>query len=176
MEDLQTKIPDLLYDIKTVHHEKLETVFTWMKECGADLWHTVETSAWRANFNLTVKHENEYCEDGWARDDPNFEHYYIFSWAEIMVTVPINSLQFFLQMCDQYKYWSDYRWDDYVAIKDKMEPMKERIACMKADGIFLDTDTTNQFTMEKRIHFSDCQHESCEVRLRWEIYHTFNER
>jgi hypothetical protein len=188
-DDRQTKIPDLLYDIKTAHHEKLEQVLQWMQSHGADLWNNAETDAWRADFNVTIKHENEYIECGGAIPDPNFEHYYIFSWAEIEVRVPLNSLQHFLNSCDLYKYWSDVKWGYPFFLQDgdsqvgtdlyhqqQMEEMKQGIKDMKAEGIYLETNTDNQYTMEERIHFCDYSHKYCEIRLEWRVYHTFNDR
>lgn len=178
MDDRQTKIPDLLFDISTVHAEKLAEALAWMEMWGAELWNSAESDAHRADFNLSMYHENDMIECGGAIPDPNFEHYYIVSWSEITVRVPLGSLQLFLQACDQYTYWSDTRWgyDPTDEEKEENAVHKAEIDRLRGMGIFLDTDTNNQFVMESRIHFSSYSHEYCEVRLKWEVFHTFNER
>jgi hypothetical protein len=130
MDDRQTKIPDLLLDIHTVHVEKLTEALAWMETWGAELWNDAQSDAYRADFNLSVRHENDYMShiEGGYIDDPDHNHYYVYSWSEVTVRVPLGSLQLFLQACDQYTYWSDTRWG-----YDPTDEEKEENAVHKAE-------------------------------------------
>jgi hypothetical protein len=156
----QTKLSDHIFDLMTAHAEGMGVAYKWMQDHGADLYHDATTAGERAEFNLTVHHENDYIEGGYIEDE-NYEHYYVYSWSELEVRVPLQELKGFF---DALKY--------VVGI----DAAKRKDYALSDERVYMATMTNNQFTMEDRVHFSDYSNEYCTMRLEWRVFHDFNER
>jgi hypothetical protein len=135
-------------EIMEGHMKGMQKVHEFLAEHGADHWH--DKYRCYHGIDIQVHHANEYIECGPHDEDPDDILYYVYTAETYAFKVPFSKLQGMLK-----------------ALKEMQGLSHTRIA----DDVRVETDITNQFIMEKRIHCDDYGLEKLTLRIEFWVYH-----
>jgi hypothetical protein len=125
------------------HREGMKKVVQWFKDEGIEISWTTRILE-TTILDIHIRHDNDYVELGWVDDDPEGLKFHCFTSQVVQMQIPMDMI---------------------TKIMCKLKDGKI------GDGVILETDINNQFTMQRHMYASDYRWKHIEFHLEFRVYH-----